>query len=83
MQVFNPLFADIAWSGRPYQLLHKARSDMDELMKRLEKAERENAKMRELLQYVANNHLCSTWLVDGMKELGIEYWLKRVFPQRG
>ena len=73
MQAFNPLLADIAWAGRPYQLLHKVRSDMDELMERLEKAERENAKMRELLQYVADNHLCSTWLIDEMHKLGIEH----------
>lgn len=53
---------------------------VDESTKRLEKAERENQKMRELLQYVANNHLCSARLVDGMKELGIEYALERVIP---
>ena len=32
----------------------------------------ENAKLRELLQYVADNHLCGTWLLDRMRELGVE-----------
>lgn len=37
-----------------------------------EKDRAENAKLRELLQYVADNHLCGTWLLDRMRELGIE-----------
>ena len=31
-----------------------------------------NAKSRMLLQYVADNHLCGTWLLDEMRELGVE-----------
>lgn len=38
----------------------------------LQEALEENAKLRELLQYVADNHLCGTWLLDQMRELGIE-----------
>ena len=38
----------------------------------LQEALEQNAKLRELLQYVADNHLCGTWLIDRMRELGIE-----------
>lgn len=38
----------------------------------LQEALAENAKLRELLQYVADNHLCGTWLIDRMRELGLE-----------
>ena len=31
----------------------------------------ENAKLRELLTYVVNEHLCATWLLEECKKLGI------------
>ena len=32
----------------------------------------ENKELRELLQYVATNHLCGPFVIKGMKKLGIE-----------
>ena len=36
-------------------------------------SEAENALLKEMLQYVANEHLCGTWLLEEMKKQGIEY----------
>lgn len=39
----------------------------------VELKDQEIKELRELLQYVANKHLCGTWLIKEMKKHGIEY----------
>jgi hypothetical protein len=39
----------------------------------IQKLEQQIKQLKELLQYVANEHLCGTPLLEGMKKQGIEY----------
>jgi predicted nuclease with TOPRIM domain len=71
----------------PFEYIEYLEQENKELEKRIQKeglinltnaedyhaTRKENEELRELLQYVANEHLCGSWLIEEMKKQGVEY----------